>query len=234
MPLSNDRRKILERIAKLLALAEGTNFDAEARQARETALRLMAEHNIRQAEAATAEPFELRRIKPYFEEDVQWDRRMKWALAELNNIYCVLQWVDDARTKVEMFLYTGRPSDLDSFEYMVGLILRQRTREWNDYKMAGGRDGKGKWLYGYAVGLEDKVDQLLREMSGTMRRTGKQELAPLAIIRQAEEWFKERHGPVGSGLHNFSGGLGDGYQAGRNASLHRGEVKPPGRQRLLT
>lgn len=234
MPLSNDRRKILERIAKLLALAEGTNFDAEARQARATALRLMAEHNIRQAEAATAEPFEVREIKPYFEEDVQWDRRMKWALAELNNIFCLLRWKDSAKTKVGMFLYTGRPSDLDSFEYMVGLILRQRTREWNDYKTAGGRDGKGKWLYGYAVGLEDKVEQLLSEMSGQMRRTGKQELAPLAIIRQAEEWYREHRGTWNEGLQNFGGGLGDGYQAGRNASLHRGEVATPGRQRLLT
>jgi hypothetical protein len=43
--LSADRKKLIERIAKLLALADGTSYDAEAQAARETALRMTAAHN---------------------------------------------------------------------------------------------------------------------------------------------------------------------------------------------
>jgi len=231
MRLSPERKKLAERIAALLALAENTTFDAEAQSARAAALRLMAEHNI--DPQRMAEPFEERHIDPFFKDDVWWDRIIKFSLAELNNCYPTL-WTSDGATfdtrgrissgEVLYFCYVGRPSDLDAFEYMFGIVLRQRTKAWNDYTADGGGETKGKWLYGYAKGLEHKVETIRSELDVQMRGQGKNQLAPLSLLAQAKNWYEEQHGEAEHTLTMGSGGAADGFAAGSKVNLYRGEM----------
>ena len=224
--LSPERKKALERIAKLLALAEGTTFDGEAQAAREAALRLMAEHNVREAEAKAGQPFEIRNIKPYFDEDVWWEREFKWAIAVLNNCYCLLVWGNKERNLVQAHCFVARANDLDAFEYMYFIALRQRTDAWNKYKARGGTDGKAKWLYGYARGVEEKVSEILDEVAARMPR-GKNALAPLSLMQQAQEWYRGIYGEPGD-LDSLPGSNStDGQAAGSNVNLYRGEMTAP-------
>jgi hypothetical protein len=221
--LSPERKKLLERIAKLLALSESTSFDAEAQAAREAALRLMAEHNIRMATVTTSgEPFEHRKFASYFDSDVWWDRRLRFAIARLNNCFPIT-WGGVGGHKLTHYGYTGRPSDLDAFEYILGIVIRQRTSAWNKYKADGGPDSKGKWLYGYALGVEDKVEALLRDLAAKMRTSGKG-LVPLDLIKQAEAWYNKHYPPTSALEHHFGRRSDDGFAAGSNVNLYRGEV----------
>jgi Protein of unknown function (DUF2786) len=227
--LSPDRKKYVERIAKLLALSEGTTFGAEAEAAREAALRLMAEHNIRAAETKD-EPFESRRFKPYFQNDVWHERQLKFAIGKLNNCLTLVSWLDPEAKTVHSWCFVGRPSDLDAYEYMVAIVLRQRTEAWNKYKAQGGPDGKGKWLFGYARGVEDKVDELLDDVAARMRAQRGNALAPVALLEQALAWWIEKNGPLGDHpYHNQGGGAEDGYSAGSKVNLYRGELGRTGR-----
>jgi hypothetical protein len=89
--MTPERKKALERIVKLLALAEDKGAtEAEAEAAREAAYRLMAEYNVSSAREATTEPFEMRQYPSPFVRDEWWDRRLRAAVAELNN--CWLVW----------------------------------------------------------------------------------------------------------------------------------------------
>jgi hypothetical protein len=234
MALSPERKKLLDRIAALLAVAESTTFDAEAETARALAMRLMAEHNIRQGEAAAAgrDAFEYRRIEAFFLYDVWWDRIIKFSLAKLNNCFPSMSATakigKDGKVsgggRVTHFNYCGRSSDLDAFEYMYGIVLRQRTKAWNDYAARGGGETKGQWLYGYARGLEDKIDKILDELNDRMRGQGNNQLAPLSLYEQAKLWHIEHIGPLGKSLSDPGGGARDGYSAGGNVNLYRGEV----------
>jgi hypothetical protein len=229
--LTPERKKALELIAKLLALAEDRSaYDAEARTAREKAYQLMTEYNISSADAATSEPYEIRETKSYFTEDVWWDRIVKFSLAELNNCWPLLRSGVKDQVKC-VYRIVGRPRDLDAYDYMLGIVLRQRSKAWNDYQRDGGPDTKGKWLYGYARGLEAKVDRMLAELDTRLRGHGRNDLVPSGLQQQIKARFEDLYGPVGHGLEQ--GGRGrsaDGFAAGSNVNLYRGEVGAPVRQ----
>ena len=246
--LSPERKKVLDRIAALLALADSTTFDAEAQSAREAALRLMAAHNFQTADrnSGAGDEFEFRQIPAYFENDVWWDRIVKFKLAELNNCFPTISRsagsrIDDHGNvtggRVLSFNFAGRSSDIDAYEYMFGIMLRQRTKAWNDYAHAGGRDKKGAWLYGYAKGMEAKVDAMIDDLTSAMRTQGRNQLAPVSLIERARLWQIEHIGPIGDSLSTGGGGTSkDGIAAGSNVNLYRGEVgqtRPLGQQKRI-
>lgn len=73
-------------------------------------------------------------------------------------------------------------------------------RAYNDYARKGGADGRGKWLYGYACGIEEKVEQLLADGATRMRAQRGNALAPLSLIAKAETGFVDQYGPLGRPL----------------------------------
>src|SRR5690242_14889235 len=68
--------------------------------------------------------------------DEWWDRRLRAAVAELNN--CWLVWWEPSWEappgpgRKLIYGISGRPRDLDS--YMYSIVVRQRTVAWNGYK----------------------------------------------------------------------------------------------------
>ena len=118
--LSADRKKLIERIAKLLALAEGTTYDAEAQTARETVLRLMAEHNIRASETRE-EPFQARAYKPYFyPNDVWYERRVKFAIRKHNNCLTLARGLNEDTGTIYGYTSPDTIWCLDCFERRLG------------------------------------------------------------------------------------------------------------------
>lgn len=227
--LSPERKKLLERIAKLLALADNEGaFDAEAEAAREAAYRLMAEHNLKAAKEQP-EPFETRTYNSWFGGDVWWDRRLRTAIGDLNN--CYLMWWNSEKTGASktVYLMGGRPRDLDAYEYMYGIVVNQRGKAWNDYKAGGGAETKAKWLYGYMRGVEDKVAKILEELNSRMQMDGHNMLAPISLLQQVHDWMKKKFRPKTVDEHPM-GGARDGFAAGSNVNLYRGEIGAPSRQ----
>jgi hypothetical protein len=184
--MTPDRKKILDRLTKILALAESTAFSAEAETARRMAEALMAEHGMSAANVEDAE-FERREVPSYFDTDVQWDRIFKWAIGELN---FMLMLANRDNSKVKAFVYVGRPLDIDAALYMTGELIRQRGRAFIDYKAQGGEDGKAKFFFGYAKGLEARVEDILDRAEASMRAQGKAHLGPHAIKGRQQAWYE--------------------------------------------
>jgi hypothetical protein len=233
--LDNDRKKIIERVAKLLALADNKAATGpEAQAARAAAFRLMDAHNVSSGEAAAGEPFERRTAKGWFEDDVQWDRRVRNAVARFNTI--LFLWCDPIAGQKMTFITAGRPSDLDAYDYMLAIVIRQRTQAYNDYARDGGTQGKAKWLYAYAVGFETKIATLKREHSTQLARTGSQAIARLTLMQEIENWYRQTYGDWKGFDGNFGGGRGDGFGQGHGTNLYRGEMtrtRQIGQQRYL-
>jgi hypothetical protein len=181
--MSPERKKIPDRLTKILALAEGSGFDAEADTARRLAQAIMAEHGMSAADVEDAE-FELRVVPSYFDTDVQWDRIFKWAIARLNNCAPLIRGKfdrPDAADKVTAFLYVGCPLDIDAALYMTGELIRQRGRAFIEYAAQGGADGNAKFFFGYAKGLEARIEDILARTEASMAAQGKKHLGPSAI-----------------------------------------------------
>jgi hypothetical protein len=220
------RKKILDRLAKIMALADGTEFAGEAENARKMAEALMAEHGVGAEDVADIE-FELRKVPSYYDFDAQWDRILKWAIAELNNCLPLMYTKPGDDEKVTHFGYVGRPIDIDAALYMTDELIRQRGRAFMAYAARGGQDGKAKFFFGYAKGLRARVDDIRLKAETSMAARGKSHLGPRAIHEREDAWLKRNHGganPIGT----FGGmGSGAGYDAGSGASFTRGRVDAP-------
>jgi hypothetical protein len=228
--MNPDRKKILDRLAKILALADASAFSAEAETARRIAEQLMAEHDVSRQDIADSE-FELREIPSYFQTDVQWDRIFKWSLGELNGCYMLLRCAPSAPGAdrlVKAFIYVGRPIDIDAALYMTDALIRQRGRAFIDYKAAGGEDGKAKFFFGYAKGLKARVEDIRGRTESGMAAQGKRHLGPSALLERQKAWYVRNYGEPNNDLETFAGrGSGAGFDAGSGARFTRGNVAAP-------
>lgn len=207
-----DRARLIERIMKLLALAAGTSFATEAETARKLAADLMAKHNIDSVNApkdrrvmATA------RYKPFMP-DAMWEFTLVQAVTKLCG--CAFYWNGD-QTHFDRFTIVGLTPDVEAAGYIMGQLNRQRMQKWLEYKTHG-LDGFGKFSFGFARGVEAKINQILRSAPAMAASTNKARL-----------WYETRHDVdkhiVQFGRASSSAGLG----AGESASFHRGEMGSP-------
>lgn len=206
------RQKLIDRILKLLALAGGTSFAAEADSARAMAEELIAKHNVSLDEGKKD------RNQFAIEDYTPWAKGAQWEYDIANSIAglcgCEAYFYGDFAE----FCFAGTVANLESLRFILAEVHRQRIKAWLQYKNSHtGSDNLWAFAFSYAKGLSSKIERLLS--GATAINTER---------KRAKIWFETTH--TIRREHEYIRGAGSsaaGRDAGGAASLHRGQVGTP-------
>lgn len=212
---------VLERIAKLLALAESPN-EHEAQAAMSAAQRLMLKHNIEAAVSGTTSSYCFRHLGQPTGRVSEHERRLAMILDEFFFVQVI--WVPvwrvaeakrgsvlevcGTRDNVELAAYV-----YDFLIYTAGALYKADRKQRRDRTHAARR----KFLAGVMGGFHERLSKERKQSAAQ----------GLVWVGDAElgGYFRRRHPHVRWARHSVSTG-GDAYQrgqsAGRNIVLHRG------------
>jgi hypothetical protein len=212
---------VLERIAKLLALAESPN-EHEAQAAMSAAQRLMLKHNIEAAVSGTATSYCFRHLGQATGRVSEHERRLAMILDEfffVQVIWVPVWRVSEAkrgsvlevcgtRDNVELAAYV-----YDFLMYTADALYRADRKQRRDRTHAARR----KFLAGVMSGFHERL-------ASERKRS---EAQGLVWVGDAElgGYFRRRHPHVRWARHSVSAGgeaYARGQTAGRNIVLHRG------------
>jgi hypothetical protein len=206
---------ILDRILKILALAEGSSFEGEAANARRIADELLAKYNL-----TLPEDEKKRRDELAFEAYVPWSRKSLWerlvaqAITKLCGCNFLYHGDVDEDDGYNRFVFVGTVANIESCLYILGQVHLERQRAWMRYKAEGGKDSFGKFCFSFARGIETKVDSIATHLQAKE-------------ADRALEWYKLTHSVVHGKQIRGSGSSDAGHAAGHRASFHRGAMGTP-------
>jgi hypothetical protein len=211
--MTPEQKRLADRIIKLLALASGSSFAAEAETARRVADELMRTHNITLGPGKPSQDtIEYRDYVP-FAKGMKWELLIADRLAGLCSC-AFLYWGTLAKYRL-----IGTIWNLDVLYFMMSEVSRQRVRAWMKYKGEGGEDSFNKFCFGFARALADKIGMITSWMQINKARQ------PLLA------WYEDNvlHGKLkaGDGVSIGRATSEAGLAAGKDASLHRGSLSQP-------
>jgi len=221
-----DREKLINRILKLLALADGTNFEGEAATARQMADDLIKRHNIDSLGGKPARTaFTIEDYTPHFA-GMKWEYVLAEAAARLTG--CVIYFSAD----LDRYSFAGTVADLEAFRYILTKLHEQRIAAWLAHKSKGSSDRFHQFCFGYAKGVEAKVKELLEKMRASV---GKDVVLPSDNRAQIRLWYEAQFGVTHHDLGLRGKPQSDaGFAAGGSASFHRGELRESQVRRITT
>jgi hypothetical protein len=225
---------VLERIAKLLALAESPN-EHEAQAAMSAAQRLMLKHNIEAAVGGAASAHRFRHLGKATGRVSEHERRLAMILDE--HFFVQVIWVpvwrvaDAKRGSVLEVCGTRDNVELAAYVYDF-LIYTADALYRDDRKRRGDRShaARRKFLAGVMSGFHERLN----------RERKRSEAEGLVWVGDAElrHYFRRRHPHVRYAQHSVSTGgeaYARGQTAGRSIVLHRGvKAGASGTIRLLS
>lgn len=214
-------KRVLERVHKLLALAESDNRH-EAEAAAAAAQRLMLRHNLALPSVSAAPRHSFRHLGRITGRVTEWERRLGNILRE--HFFVDVIWVpayqvvDQKRGSVMEAI--GTRENLDLAEYVYDFLVRTGERLWAAHKLDRGIRGNADrrtYLAGVMSGFAEKL--------ATQARAHKAE--GLVWVPHAElvQYTRRRHPYLRTISHRGSrrdGAFAHGQQAGRDLVLHKG------------
>jgi hypothetical protein len=212
--------KIVERIARLLALAESPNrHEAEAAMA--AAHRLMLKHNLDAVQAAGARDYAFSHLGEPTGRVAEHERLVAMILGK--HFFVEAIWVPAYRAldgkRGSVLEICGTRSNLAMAEYAHGFLLGTAARLWADHRRAralrSNRDRR-TYLAGVMAGFADK----LARNEAVTRGEG------LVWVKDADlgGYLRRRHPYVRSvrhAGHKRTDAWAEGREAGRKITLHR-------------
>jgi Protein of unknown function (DUF2786) len=229
--MNNERKRLLDVVAKLLALADGGSTEAEAASAKAKAAALIAKYDITVASSKDWEKFEA--VSEFRVGDVP---SYEFTLLSAVGRFCgVLVMSVPRQNGGRNYEFFGKPQDLEAFRYMRGIVSAQQGLAWMDYLSARPDCARQRvsWKNSYANGVAEKVDELMRAAT-VQQKAMRQDLVLVPRREQAEAEYECLFGKLGSGGYGYGGeGNAHGYEAGKNVSLNKG-VKSDGPVRQIT
>lgn len=213
--------RVLERVAKLLALAESPN-EHEAQAAMSTAQRLMLKYNLDSVRQGAKSDYVFRHLgKPSGRVD---ESQRILALIVDEHFFVEAIWVPVWRPlegkRGSVLEVCGTAANVELAEYVHGFINHTAERLWREYKRANAlrRNAQRRtFIAGVMSGFRDKL--------GHEKRKNHQQ--GLVWVGDAElgRYFRQRHPHVRT--KRYGGRPRDeawshGQQAGRRIVLHRG------------
>ncbi len=217
---------ILDRIAKLLALAESSN-EHEAQAAMNAAQRLMLKHNIEELTHGTARACSYRHLGRATGRVSEAERSLASILSEhfFVDAIWVPVWRPHEGKRGSVLEICGRLENLEMAEYAYSFLLHTASRLWEEHKRShrirGNRDRRA-YLAGVIAGFRE-------ELLAQARRNTKEGLVWVGDAAVGE-YFHRRHPRVRWTRHVSSRGTRaheHGVEAGRRIVLHRGIRQGP-------
>lgn len=220
-PRSADEERLVERIARLLALAESPNRN-EAEAAAAAAQRLMLKYNIDVARDAKARAYGFRHLGTPKARIFESERRLANVLSK--HFFVEVIWVPayDPRTgkRGSVLEVCGTETNLAMAEYVHTFLTRTADQLWDQHKKATGTRGNRDrltFLAGVMSGFGDKLAAQTKEH----REAG------LVWVKDADlgGFLRQRHPYVRNVRHTGharNAAYEQGQAAGRSIVLRRG------------
>lgn len=212
--------RLLERVAKLLALAESPNAN-EAQAAATAAQRLMLKHNLDAASARAERGYSFRHLGRPSGRTPEHERLVATILGEhffVETIWVPVYRPEDGK-RASVLEVCGTPANLEMAAYVHAFLLHAAERLWAEHKRAHGIRGdrqRRTFLAGVMLGFRDKL------------RAQKKEDAQAGLVwvgdAELDAYYRRRHPRVRT-VSRAGGERGEahahGREAGRNLVLHR-------------
>ena len=186
---SHDEARILERIARLLALAESPNVH-EAEAAMAAAQKLMLKHNLEVHATAHARGYAFRHVGRVTGRVSDSERTLAVLLSK--HFFVESIWVPVYRPlegkRGSVLELCGTPANLEIAEYVHRYLTETAERLWREHKrshrIAGDRDRR-TFLAGVMSGFADKLAR--------QERVHEREGLVWVGDRDLQDWLRRRH-----------------------------------------
>ncbi len=218
---------VLERIAKLLALAESSN-EHEAQAAMSAAQRLMLKHNLSDVTRGDGESLAFRHLGKPTGRVTEAERILANILVE--HFFVDTIWVPVWRAaegkRGSVLEVCGRDENLEMADYVHAFLTRAAERLWKEHRKAhkirGNRDRRA-YVAGVMSGFEKKLGEEARKNAAE----------GLVWVGDpgVERFFKQRHPRIRWTRHvssRNSDAHQRGVEAGKRIVLHKGVGNGPG------
>jgi hypothetical protein len=215
-----DKKKIMDKVIKLLTLADGTDHTPEADSARAMAADLMAKYEIKAIEQKLEHSEErevLTRIKP-----IKYDSALIQIVTSFNGVGYIVKQTHDRGENV----YVGFKPDIIGARYMINILMEQRLTAWKgylkQYREECGKAPKEKekvaWMMGFAFGVWDKMNELTAMKEDKIQEYG---LVPVDNRENALNEYRKNNATTQSKGRSI-GYSEAGRKAGKEAHIHKG------------
>lgn len=185
-------RKIIDRIRKVLAKAEGTDNTAEAEMLMLKVNQMLTEHNIELIDVESASEEDPVAVERGMFHHFVKDSWMKWTVIRLGQLYgCDVVWTKVTKNKTALHV-AGRESARITLQLMMPFVLKQLRHQAREYAKETGFS-KAKSERHIANALNDRIKFLhYQAKAATEQRTGGVALVPVDEIQVAidEEFNK--------------------------------------------
>lgn len=230
---SDDQQRVLDRVSKLLALAESPNLN-EARAAMAAAQKLLLKHNLEARGRTHARGYAYRHVGSRASRHAEHEKMLATLLGK--HFFVEAIWIPIylplLGKRVTVLELIGTPENLEIAEYVHNYLMQTGERLWRDHRRAEAIDSdrdRRTYLSGVMSGFSKK----LAEQSVQHRTEG------LVWVRDADldAFMGKRHPRVRT--FSYGGGrkreaFAHGRAAGEKIILHRGVTSGPvARGRLL-
>jgi hypothetical protein len=231
-PVADPSKKMAERIARLLALAESPNVH-EAEAAMAAAQRLLLKHNIELGISRAAQGYAWKHLGRPTGRTTEAERVLSLVLGR--HFFVEAIWVPVYRAlegkRGSQLEICGTPENLEIAEYVHGYLVETAERLWREHKsehgISGDRDRR-TFLAGVMSGMNEKL----------AREAKKNEETGLVWVADGdlEIYFRRRHPYV---RHvRYAGqrrteAFSHGREKGRNIVIHKGIKATPEQRGLL-
>jgi hypothetical protein len=231
---ADTERKMIDRVARLLALAESPNVH-EAEAAASAAQRLMLKYNLEVGHKAKAQGYAFAHVGKPTGRVTEAERILAMVLSK--HFFVEVIWVPVYRAlegkRGSVLELCGTHANLAVAEYVHAYLMRTAEQLWEDHKkamrVAKNRDRR-TYLAGVMTGFADKLS----------RQASAHKSEGLVWVRDADlgHFFRRRHPHIRNVRHagtRKNDAYAHGREAGRRIVLRRAvEAAATSRGRLLT
>jgi hypothetical protein len=213
--------RLLERVHKLLALAESDNRH-EAEAAAAAAQRLMLRHNLETPERTLGSDYGYRHLGRITGRVSEWERRLGNLLGE--HFFVEVIWVPAYRKhdqkRGSVLEAIGSPENLELAAYVYDFLVRSAEHLWRAHKSERGID-EDRERMSYFAGVMSGFAQKLQVQARAHKADG------LVWVphEKLTAYTRKRHPHTRTVSHagqRRGDAFAQGEQAGRNVLLHRG------------
>lgn len=226
--LTPGTERIVQRVSKLLALAQSDN-QHEAEAAAAAAQRMMLKHNLERSDATELPQYGFRQLGRVTGRVTEWERRLGNLLGE--HFFVDVIWVPAFRPldgkRGSVLEVIGSQENLELAEYVHGFLSGTAERLWTQHKKAQGVSGnkdRRVFMAGVMAGFADKLAQQAERHAAE---------GLVWVPEAGRSHYTRRRHPyvrnVSHGGHRKNEAFGEGRKAGREIVLHRGMHKGSGR-----
>ena len=230
---SDAKSSILDRIAKLLALAESSN-QHEAQAAMSAAQRLMLRYNIDEVGKGEGRAYTHRHLGAPTGRASESERILSALLSEFFfvQVIRVPVWRPLEGKRGSVIEVSGTPENVELAEYVFAFLTQTAERLWCEHRRERGLRGNGGRRH-FVAGVMSGFRQKLRDERGSNERAGLVWVGDPGL----EAFFRRRHPSLRWSRHRtgrLSAEYKDGQRAGSRIVLRRGiSSGPSARVRLL-